>query len=265
MLNRYQQQGFHDKARKTKSIHHSTDIEPHTSALCPLVNQEATVALETTQKNAKLDPLPDLTPGRLFHPRAVYGEHFTLGDIEVPYSEWVYLACPRSQEKCPVCVRHTFHLGALVVAIDGACSNNGKTGAKSSIGVFFGQGNDANSKGLLHPKIRQTSQVAELEACLVALKTVKSVSKDPPVKTRLSSVIIKTDSEYVVRGVTEWLPKWKANGWKNCKGQPVANADYFRLVESIVEMLEKDMSIKFWLVPRGMNEMADWMAKTALR
>jgi ribonuclease HI len=81
---------------------------------------------------------------------------------------------------------------------------------------------------------------------------------------RLDAVVIKSDSEYVVRGVTEWLPKWKKNGWKNAKGQSVANYTYFQEIKRLIELLEEDSSVKFWIVPREQNKMADSLAVSAL-
>lgn len=70
---------------------------------------------------------------------------------------------------------------------------------------------------------------------------------------------------YVVRGMTEWLPKWKKNGRKNSRGSRVANSDYFCAVDSLVEALEiLNVLVMFWRVPREMNKMADSMAKFAL-
>lgn len=42
------------------------------------------------------------------------------------------------------------------------------------------------------------------------------------------SVEIRTDSIYVVRAVNDWCNKWECNGWRNAKGQPVANQDIFQ-------------------------------------
>jgi ribonuclease HI len=81
---------------------------------------------------------------------------------------------------------------------------------------------------------------------------------------RVGAVVIKSDSEYVVRGVTEWLPKWKKNGWKNARGQPVANSTYFKEIKRLIELFEEDASVKPWLVPREQNKMADSLAVSAL-
>ncbi|KAM0096206.1 hypothetical protein ACP6JD_000386 [Aspergillus fumigatus] len=82
----------------------------------------------------------------------------------------------------------------------------------------------------------------------------------------LSAVVIKSDSEYLVRGVTEWLPKWKRNGWKNSRGLDVANWEHFKAIERLTEDLERHkLTIKFWHVPRRNNRDADTMAKAVLR
>ena len=212
----------------------------------------------------QLNLYADYTPGRRFCPENAYRSDFKQEDIEVPTDEWVFQACPRSEEKCPECKRYIYHAGCIVVAIDGACSNNGKAEALSSVGVYYGDGNDSNISHALTFSEKHTNQIAELKACLFALRGVRWIMANPPEGMELMSVVIKSDSEYVVRGVTEWLPKWKGNGWKNCKGQQVANIEYFLRIESVVKELEQHMSVKFWLVPRDMNCLADSLAKSAL-
>jgi ribonuclease HI len=156
------------------------------------------------------------------------------------------------------------HTDCIVVAIDGACSNNGKPEALSSVGVYCADDNDLNVSCTLDFKDHHTSQLAELGACVRALYKAIRIKLERPFG-QLGAVVIKSDSEYVVRGVTEWLPKWKKNGWKNCKGLPVANAIEFQMIDRAVEQLEQDIIVKFWLVPRKLNEMADSLAKYALK
>ncbi|OOQ91624.1 ribonuclease H1 [Penicillium brasilianum] len=112
---------------------------------------------------------------------------------------------------------------------------------------------------------RHTNQTAELHACLSALFDALVIQREWEVAgDRLSAIVIKSDSEYVVRGLTEWLPKWKKNGWKNARGSPVVNSAYFQQIEQLIEILELDISVKFWAVPRERNGMADSLAKSAL-
>ncbi len=48
---------------------------------------------------------------------------------------------------------------------------------------------------------------------------------------RSCEVDIYTDSEYLRRGITEWLPKWKASGWRTAARKPVKNADLWRRLD----------------------------------
>ena len=62
---------------------------------------------------------------------------------------------------------------------------------------------------------RTTNNRMELKAVIAALESLTE-----PCETELS-----TDSQYVQRGITEWLAKWKANGWRTSTKAPVANQD----------------------------------------
>ncbi|RHZ60238.1 uncharacterized protein CDV56_108797 [Aspergillus thermomutatus] len=210
---------------------------------------------------------PDRAASLRFRPENIYPDHFTLADIEVPRGRWVYLACPGSKRKCPHCKVHVSHSDCIVVAIDGACSNNGKNGARSSYGVCWGYDNVLNTATAIEGD-HHTNQVAELRACLRALHdvlVVKSLREDNEGGV-LNTVVIKSDSEYLVRGVTEWLPKWKENGWKNSRGLDVVNREQFRAIELFTEFLEeRQIIVKFWHVPRENNREADALAKGVLK
>jgi ribonuclease HI len=62
----------------------------------------------------------------------------------------------------------------------------------------------------------------ELTAPIEALKRLK----------KESNVIIYTDSQYVQKGITEWIHGWKKKGWKNSKNEPVKNADLWKELEA---------------------------------
>ncbi|KAF7117549.1 hypothetical protein CNMCM5793_006601 [Aspergillus hiratsukae] len=211
--------------------------------------------------------VPDRAARLRFRAENIYPDHFTLADIEVPRGPWVYLACPGSRRKCPHCKVHVSHNDYIVVAVDGACSNNGKDAARSSYGVFWGHNNVLNTAVPVEGERHHTNQVAELRACMRALLDVvhvKSLFEDQG--GALNAVVIKSDSEYLVRGVTDWLPKWKRNGWKNCRGLDVVNWEHFKAIERLIEGLEEQkILVKFWHVPRKNNRDADAMAKAVLR
>lgn len=63
-----------------------------------------------------------------------------------------------------------------------------------------------------------TNNAMELRAAIEALKALPSDATGQ----------LLSDSEYVVKGVTSWRKGWEAKGWRNAKGQPVANADLWR-------------------------------------
>ena len=68
-----------------------------------------------------------------------------------------------------------------------------------------------------------TNNRMELTAVIEALSALK----------RPSSVDLYTDSQYVQKGITEWLRSWKARGWKTASKEPVKNADLWRKLDEI--------------------------------
>jgi ribonuclease HI len=74
-------------------------------------------------------------------------------------------------------------------------------------------------------------------------------------------VTIVTDSEYVMRGVTEWMPRWDISAGRNSRGRPLKNADLWAAL--MMELLEHDVH---WEWVRGhtghpMNEKCDLIAR----
>ncbi|PWY93124.1 ribonuclease H-like protein [Aspergillus sclerotioniger CBS 115572] len=229
----------------------------------------SSVADNSSTSSGPEPPQVKPTVDRRFHPERMYPSHFTPDDIQVRRGECVLLACPGSKRKCPHCNCHVCHTGCIVIAVDGACHRNGQPGARASVGVYHGFESNWNASYLLSSEENQTNQVAELVACETALidaRLMHEYGEKYGIEDRkLSIVVIKSDSEYVVRGMTEWIEKWKTNGWLNAKGQPVANREYFFRIDGIVESLEKKyVSVKFWHVPRELNKEADKLAKAAL-
>lgn len=65
----------------------------------------------------------------------------------------------------------------------------------------------------------------ELTAAIRGLEALK----------RASSVVLTTDSQYVRKGITEWIKGWKAKGWKNSSRQPVKNRDLWERLDELCE------------------------------
>ena len=64
----------------------------------------------------------------------------------------------------------------------------------------------------------------ELTAVIMALEAMK----------KRASIRITTDSQYVKRGITEWIMNWKRNGWKTAARKPVKNDDLWRRLDELV-------------------------------
>ena len=99
-----------------------------------------------------------------------------------------------------------FDLPPLTVYTDGSCLNNGESTAKAGSGVWFGE-NDTRNAALKTPGPDQSNQTGELYAVLHALS---NAPKD-------RALVIRTDSNYVITGLTSQLSKWEDQGWIHSK------------------------------------------------
>ncbi|MBX9633350.1 MAG: ribonuclease HI, partial [Magnetospirillum sp.] len=99
---------------------------------------------------------------------------------------------------------------------DGACSGNPGPGGWGCI--LRCKGNEKELKGGENPT---TNNRMEMMAVLEGLNAL----------TRPCTVEVYTDSEYVKKGMTEWLRGWKARGWKTADKKPVKNDDLWKALE----------------------------------
>lgn len=196
-------------------------------------------------------------------------DEYDLG-VERRGSLWTFVACPEKEE---IYDYHAAHDDAIVIAVDGACRDNGRPYAKAAIGIFVHRDNYWNRASLFEDDQVATSQRAELFAGLKTLKIAKRIRernsnpryRSPGPYRRLRRVVIKSDSVFLVSGMTQWIYKWRNNGYINCRGLPVCNEDRFRQLEEAVEDLnDMDVQVQFWHVRRGDNEVADCLANAAL-
>ena len=137
----------------------------------------------------------------------------------------------------------------IEIFTDGACSGNPGPGGW---GVILRSGK--HEKELSGGERATTNNRMELTAVIRGLEALKQTS----------TVIIHTDSRYVMDGVTQWLPRWKKNGWKTADKKPVKNDDLWKLLET--EASRHDMA---WRWVRGHdghpeNERADALARGAI-
>ena len=100
---------------------------------------------------------------------------------------------------------------------DGACSGNPGPGGWGAL-IRFGKIEKELSGGAK----TTTNNRMELTAAIEALKAL----------TKPCKVKLHTDSQYVIKGITEWMPSWKRKGWKNSQGKPVENREYWEQLDA---------------------------------
>ncbi|KAM6494651.1 Ribonuclease H-like domain containing protein [Amanita muscaria] len=143
----------------------------------------------------------------------------------------------------------------VLLFIDGATSGNGTPNARAGYAVYVAP--QFVSKRRLGGA--QTSNRAELSAAIDAL-SLRSWRGEG-----FTSVVLATDSEYVVKGFCENMPKWKSREWRTSAGTPVANKDLWVSLNNMIEFVANDgAQVLFWWIPRRWNE-ADKYAKEAAR
>jgi ribonuclease HI len=138
-------------------------------------------------------------------------------------------------------------LNPVVIYTDGACKGNPGPGGW---GVYLRSG--AVEKDLFGGEAQTTNNRMELTAVIEALRALK----------RPCRVLMYMDSEYVRKGITEWLPGWKARGWKTAAKQPVKNVDLWQALDTLVSTGGHDID---WRWVKGHagdagNERADALA-----
>jgi ribonuclease HI len=75
-----------------------------------------------------------------------------------------------------------------------------------------------------------TNNRMELTAALSALEMLRKLNIAP------AKVAVFTDSQYVQRGMTEWLPSWKRKNWVNSDKQPVKNQDLWMKLDALASL-----------------------------
>lgn len=136
-----------------------------------------------------------------------------------------------------------------VIHSDGACRGNPGPGGWGAILEWGGV-----EKELRGAEPLTTNNRMELMAAIAALEAL----------TRACSVVFYTDSEYLRRGITQWLANWKRNGWKTAARKPVKNADLWQRLEAAAANHEIE-----WHWVKGHsghpgNEHADRLANEAI-
>lgn len=140
-------------------------------------------------------------------------------------------------------------MAVVEIYTDGACSGNPGPGGWGAL-LRYG----TVEKELSGAEENTTNNRMELMAAIVALETLK----------RPSEVVLTTDSEYLRRGVSEWLQKWQLNGWKGADKKPIKNQDLWeRLAAAAAPHSVRYLWVKGH-AGHAENERADALARAAI-
>jgi len=111
-------------------------------------------------------------------------------------------------------------LNTIDIYTDGACKGNPGPGGW---GVLLKSA--TTQKELFGGELETTNNRMEMMAVIEALSALK----------RPCHVRLHVDSQYVLKGMTEWLAGWKARGWKTAAKHPVKNVDLWQRLDALVE------------------------------
>ncbi|MGN0921227.1 MAG: ribonuclease HI [Cellvibrio sp.] len=132
---------------------------------------------------------------------------------------------------------------------DGACKGNPGPGGWGAL-LRYG----SVEKSLWGGEANTTNNRMELMGAIEALKALKEPCE----------VVLTTDSQYVRKGITEWMAGWKRNGWKTAAKQPVKNVDLWQALDR-----ENSLHKVTWNWVKGHaghreNEIADALANRGI-
>lgn len=141
----------------------------------------------------------------------------------------------------------------ITIYTDGGCSGNPGPGGWAFVALAQNGAMIACQSG---GERQTTNNRMELRAVISALEFAQDMSAE--------SVVICTDSQYVKNGITDWIRKWKINGWKNSKKEAVKNRE---LWEELDDKVSHDRMSFRWVKGHAgieFNEKCDQMVRAEM-
>jgi ribonuclease HI len=137
----------------------------------------------------------------------------------------------------------------VVIYTDGACSGNPGPGGWGAI-LTYGD----SCKEISGGEAQTTNNRMELMAAISALDALKKPSR----------VELHTDSQYVMKGITQWIHGWKKNGWKTADKKPVKNAELWQRLDEARRVHDIDWRWVKGHAGHAENERADELARMGM-
>ena len=139
----------------------------------------------------------------------------------------------------------------VVIYTDGACRGNPGPGGWGAILIAA----NGHEKEFCGGDLATTNNRMELMAAIQALEVLKKPCK----------VELHTDSQYVMKGITEWVRGWKARGWKTAAKDPVKNEDLWRRLDEARQRHDVDWRWVKGHAGHELNERADELARRGMK
>lgn len=139
---------------------------------------------------------------------------------------------------------------------DGACSGNPGPGGWGTV-LYLADGSIHEMGG---GERQTTNNRMEMQAAIAGLSWLRDSGQTAP-------VAIYTDSEYVLKGITQWIAGWKRRGWVNSAKKPVLNRDLWEQLDQVTTEVNKTLDKPLqWVYVRGHsgnvgNERCDTIAR----
>lgn len=139
---------------------------------------------------------------------------------------------------------------------DGACSGNPGPGGWGTV-LYFVDGEIHEMGGGAR---QTTNNRMEMQAAIAGLTWLRDQGQTQP-------LAIYTDSEYVLKGITQWMAGWKRRGWVNAAKKPVLNRDLWEQLDQLTVEVNQTLDRPLqWVYVRGHsgnvgNERCDMIAR----
>lgn len=141
-----------------------------------------------------------------------------------------------------------------VIHTDGSCAGRSALGGWAAVIRLVRDDGTFNEPVVLSGSVPQTTNNRmEMTAAIEALKAYPQ-----------GAATIVTDSQYLIRGITEWVRPWKSRGWKNAEGRRVPNRDLWRELDALTAGREITWTWVKAHVGHAENDEVDALARRAV-
>ncbi|UWQ15668.1 ribonuclease HI [Aliiroseovarius sp. M344] len=145
----------------------------------------------------------------------------------------------------------------ITIHTDGSCIGNPGKGGCAAIVRRYEDEIEIKKRRVANSAAETTNNRMEMEAALNGLKQIKRDEK--------ARITVYSDSQYLINGMTKWLPSWQQRGWRGASGKSVKNCDLWQALMTVCEGLDVR-----WVWVRGhdgdeRNEEADRLASAMAR